>query len=56
MAGLAWSIGGLIAGGIVAAPFAGWTTKILPLRALTWATGILVVALALWQAFELIRS
>lgn len=51
---LKWSILGLIAGGIVAAPFAGWTTKVLPLRALTWATGFLVVSLAAWQAYELI--
>jgi hypothetical protein len=56
LADLKWSIIGLIAGGIVAAPFAGWTTKILPLRALTWATGVLVVALALWQAVELARG
>jgi uncharacterized membrane protein YfcA len=48
--GLLWSLGGLIAGGIVAAPIAGWMTKVLPLRLLTWIVGLVVVALAAWQA------
>ena len=46
-----WSVAGLIAGGIVTAPIAGWTTKVLPLRSLTWAVGILVVVLACWQGY-----
>jgi uncharacterized membrane protein YfcA len=46
-----WSVAGLIAGGIVTAPIAGWTTKVLPLRSLTWAVGILVVVLAGWQGY-----
>ena len=50
---LLWSVGGLIAGGIVAAPIAGWMTKILPLRALTWLVGALVLVLALWQGWVL---
>jgi uncharacterized membrane protein YfcA len=50
---LIWSVGGLIAGGIVAAPVAGWMTKVLPLRSLTWIVGVVVVALALWQAASL---
>lgn len=53
LSGLAWSLAGLIAGGIVAAPVAGWATKHLPLRALTWIVGGLVVTLALWQAYAL---
>lgn len=48
-----WKAGGLIAGGIVAAPVAGWTTKVLPLRTLTWLVGILVVVLAVWQGVQL---
>lgn len=55
LADLKWSILGLIAGGIVAAPFAGWTTKVLPIRALTWATGILIVVLAIWQGIDFVR-
>ncbi|MFZ4607758.1 MAG: sulfite exporter TauE/SafE family protein [Caulobacter sp.] len=44
-----WSVGGLIAGGVVAAPLAGWMTKVLPVRALTWLIGLLVTGLAIWQ-------
>jgi len=51
--GLAWALAGLIAGGVVAAPIAGWMTKILPLRLLTWVVGLLVVGLAAWQAIGL---
>jgi uncharacterized membrane protein YfcA len=50
---LLWSLAGLIAGGVVAAPVAGWMTKVLPLRALTWIVGTLVTALAVWQAISL---
>jgi len=52
--GLMWSLGGLIAGGVVAAPLAGWMTKVLPLRMLTWIVGWLVVALAIWQGVGLL--
>jgi uncharacterized membrane protein YfcA len=47
------SVLGLIAGGVVAAPLAGWMTKILPIRALTWFVGVLVTGLAVWQAVVL---
>jgi uncharacterized protein len=50
---LVWSVAGLIAGGVVAAPIAGWMTKVLPLRLLTWIVGVVVVALATWQAASL---
>src|SRR3990167_5759934 len=43
------SVGGLIAGGMLAAPLAGWMTKVLPVRALTWMVGLLVTGLAVWQ-------
>ena len=45
-----WSVLGLIAGGVVAAPLAGWMTKVLPIRALTWIVGLVVTGLAVWQA------
>ena len=51
---LIWSVAGLIAGGIVAAPIAGWMTKVLPLRLLTWIVGVVIVALAAWQAASLL--
>jgi len=50
---LMWLLAGLIAGGVVAAPIAGWMTKVLPLRLLTWFVGFLVVALAVWQGVML---
>lgn len=49
-----WSVLGLIGGGIIAAPIAGWMTKVLPIRALTWVVGIVVTGLALWQAIQLL--
>jgi uncharacterized protein len=52
--GLLWSVGGLIAGGVVAAPVAGWMTKVLPLRMLTWLVGFVVVGLAVWQGVMLL--
>ena len=48
-----WSVLGLIAGGVVAAPIAGWMTKVLPIRALTWIVGVVVTGLAVWQAVVL---
>ena len=48
-----WSVLGLIAGGVVAAPLAGWMTKVLPIRALTWIVGLVVTGLAIWQAVVL---
>lgn len=47
------SVLGLIAGGVVAAPLAGWMTKILPIRLLTWFVGVMVTSLALWQGWVL---
>lgn len=49
------SVAGLIAGGIVAAPVAGWMTRVLPLRLLTWFVGLLVLGLAGSQALVLFR-
>ena len=51
----AWAAGGLIAGGILAAPLAGWLTKVLPTRGLTWIVGALVLTLAGCQAIQLAR-
>lgn len=49
-----WSVLGLIGGGIIAAPVAGWMVKVLPLRALTWLVGLLVTGLAIWQGVVLL--
>lgn len=50
-----WSVGGLILGGVVAAPIAGWATRKIPLRPLTWLVGALVTGLAIWQGMGLIK-
>jgi uncharacterized membrane protein YfcA len=44
---------GLIIGGLAAAPFAGWTTKRVPMRPMTFAVGALVVCLAGWQIAQI---
>jgi uncharacterized membrane protein YfcA len=49
----AWAIGGLVTGGVVAAPLAGWITKVLPAVGLTWVVGMLVCGLALYQGAQL---
>lgn len=49
------AVGGLIVGGLIAAPLAGWTTKILPMRALMWAVGFLILILAGWQGVMMVR-
>jgi len=51
----AWAVGGLIIGGVLAAPLAGWVTKIVPVRVLTWTVGVVVVLLATYQAAKLFK-
>lgn len=48
-----WAIVGLIAGGAVAAPFAGWAVKVMPVRVLGAAAGLLIIGLAIRQAILL---
>lgn len=43
------AVAGLVIGGLIAAPFAGWTTKHVPRRPMTFAVGLLIVGLAVWQ-------
>lgn len=47
------ALAGLVLGGLIAAPIAGYITKIVPARTLMAAVGCLVVALALWQGVQL---
>ena len=49
----AWAIGGLIVGGLIAAPFAGWITKRVPAKILTYGVGGLIILLAGYQALQL---
>lgn len=47
------SFGGLVLGGIIAAPLAGYVTKIAPARLLLGAASLLVIALSIWQGVQL---
>jgi uncharacterized membrane protein YfcA len=53
LASHAGSVLGLIAGGVLAAPLAGFVVRVAPVRILTWAVGIVVVALAAYQGARL---
>lgn len=43
------AVAGLVVGGLIAAPFSGWLAKRAPTRLLTWAVGVLILALAAYQ-------
>lgn len=49
------AVAGLVIGGVLAAPLAGYLVKIVPLRPFTWAVGLLVVGLATFQALSLFK-
>lgn len=47
-----WSIAGLIGGGLLAAPLAGFVVRIIPPRWLQWGVGLLILGLSAWQLFQ----
>ena len=47
------ALAGLILGGLVAAPLAGYVTKIAPARVLLAAASVLVIGLSIWQGIQL---
>lgn len=47
------AVGGLILGGLIAAPFAGWITKRVPAKVLTYGVGAMIVLLALYQGLQI---
>jgi uncharacterized membrane protein YfcA len=47
------ALAGLITGGLIAAPLAGYVTKIAPARFLLAAAAILVTGLSIWQGIQL---
>ena len=47
------AVAGLVAGGLIAAPFAGYIVKKAPQRVLTFAVGGLLLALSLFQGLQL---
>ncbi|WP_420470321.1 sulfite exporter TauE/SafE family protein [Brevundimonas sp. FT23042] len=53
LANHAAAIGGLVAGGLLAAPFAGLIAKKVPRRPMTWAVGGLLILLAGFQGLQL---
>lgn len=48
------AVGGLVVGGLIAAPFAGLIVKRVPGRALTWAVGVLILLLSAYQASQVL--
>lgn len=48
-----WAVGGLVVGGLIAAPFAGWIAKAVPTRILTLIVGGLIIVLAGYQGLQL---
>lgn len=53
-----WILGGaafagLVIGGLIAAPLAGYVTKVAPARLLLAAASVLVIALSVWQGVQL---
>ena len=47
------AVAGLVVGGLIAAPFAGLIVKKIPRRVLTYAVGVLLIGLALFQGLQL---
>jgi uncharacterized protein len=55
LTGYGWSVAGLIAGGLLAAPMAGWIVKTIPEKTLLRAVGVLIVCLSLYQTAQLLE-
>lgn len=51
VAGVA-AILGLVLGGLLSAPLAGYVTKVAPARLLLGAAAVLVIGLSIWQGFQ----
>jgi uncharacterized membrane protein YfcA len=54
LAEYASAVAGLIVGGVLAAPLAGYVVRIVPQRVLMVAVGVLVSALAVYQTLRLL--
>lgn len=50
----ATAVGGLIVGGLIAAPFAGWIAKTVPMPVLSRLVGGLILVLAAFQGLQLV--
>ena len=49
-----WAVAGLIVGGVIAAPLAGYVTRILPQQFLMALVGVLITALSVYQTLRLL--
>lgn len=49
-----WSVAGLVVGGLIAAPLAGFVVRIIPANRLMLLVGVLVICLAGYQTWELL--
>lgn len=49
------AVAGLVVGGVLAAPLAGFVVKVVPVRTFTWIVGIIVVLLAIYQGLRLFK-
>lgn len=54
LASHAWAVAGLVAGGVLAAPLAGYVTRIIPARQLMVLVGVVISALAAYQVWRLL--
>ncbi len=50
----AWAVAGLIVGGVLAAPMAGYVTRVLPYRPLMVLVGTLICGLSVYQTIRLL--
>ena len=50
------AVGGLVVGGLIAAPFAGLIVKKVPRKVLIYAVGFLLVGLAIFQGVQLVSN
>jgi uncharacterized membrane protein YfcA len=53
LASHAWAVAGLIVGGLLAAPLAGYVVRIIPARRLMVLVGVVITALAAYQLLQL---
>lgn len=54
LAAHAWSVAGLVVGGVLAAPLAGFVVRIIPAQRLMLLVGVLVIGLAGYQTWDLL--
>jgi uncharacterized membrane protein YfcA len=50
------AVAGLVVGGLMAAPFAGLIVKRVPAKPMTWAVGIVILALAAYQFTQILGA